>query len=98
MTTRSVSFAWTAKVPPRFFRSASRPRSGGVASPRPCSRWAPPYAFGNLQLSAVNAYVKPDNVRSRRAFEKAGYRYRGEEVLGENRAMHYFVGREEVAR
>ena len=56
------------------------------------------YAFGNLQLSVVNAYVKPENVRSRRAFEKAGYRHRGEEVLGENRAMHYFVGREEVAR
>jgi len=74
------------------------PRSGGVASPRPCSRWAPRTRLETSQLSAVNAYVKPDNVRSRRAFEKAGYRYRGEEVLGRTGPMHYFVGREEVAR
>jgi len=62
------------------------PAFRGRASPSAFARVGAAYAvLENLQLSAVNAYVKPDNVRSRRAFEKAGYRYRGEEVLGENR-------------
>jgi UDP-2,4-diacetamido-2,4,6-trideoxy-beta-L-altropyranose hydrolase len=53
------------------------------------------YAFGNLRVSVVNGYVKPDNVRSNRAFEKVGYRRSGEEIRGQDVATHYFAGREE---
>ena len=44
--------------------------------------------FGSTVITKVNAFIRPENLASVRAFEKAGFRRVGESIVKGNRALH----------
>lgn len=53
--------------------------------------------FGHTATSLIHAYIKPDNIVSIRAFEKAGFKRMGESLINECRALHLQLTREMAA-
>lgn len=52
--------------------------------------------FEQTDVDAIDAYIKPDNVASVRAFGKAGYRPAGSTVLEGHDALHYVLARSDL--
>lgn len=53
--------------------------------------------FRTTALTAIHAYIKPENQSSLRAFIKAGFQPAGLTVVKEQPAAHYFLTRETMA-
>jgi UDP-2,4-diacetamido-2,4,6-trideoxy-beta-L-altropyranose hydrolase len=50
--------------------------------------------FASISITKVNAFIRPENLSSVRAFEKAGFQRIGEKLARENSALHYCRRRE----
>lgn len=51
--------------------------------------------FRTTPVRCIHAYIKPDNQRSLRAFQKAGFRWRGRTWIKGQPAEHYIFSRED---
>ena len=45
--------------------------------------------FGKWEVSRISAFIKPNNVRSTKAFEAAGFKYIGRKLVKAHEALHY---------
>lgn len=53
--------------------------------------------FGRRGIRKVNAFIKPENLRSARAFERAGFSNIGSCNIDGNEALHYVLTNEDLA-
>lgn len=49
--------------------------------------------FGRKDVSRINAFIKPNNMKSTKSFEFAGFKFVGSKVVRGNEALHYVKDR-----